>query len=681
MSRISRPFQKVASVLCGLVVVFGSFAIITPVAHAQSTDANAALIAELQAMIAQLVAQLAALTGQQSSDQKYQSAPADSSHPLTLTAPNNGEKWQIGDTHTILWTPYDMSNDQALVNPAADMTAYLEKVTGRGNVNVGKLVYCGKASIHTDLALEECGTGKYAEPGQYYIRLVNNKTGESDRIDRPVTLVARGTLKADIQINGSDVAIAVPAKGATYKASWTSNAEQCRLSGWFSKSEYSSIENLPASGSKTIKVFPNPEGYEDAVYIGCTSSNGIEGSANDYVAVKGGAVVVENPVNEKGTITVTYPNGGEIIGYSPEATKDVPMRIRWNWSVGLSKVSIALYKKDATYKWIVKDLPVNEKAGGEYPVDASFFTSIPYGDDYKIYMIGYKVGGGTVEDKSDRPFSIRSTQVSGDPSITSFQIIGRSVEKGSMDLPFGDPMTISWSTSGPARVALDFICQDDQNVQFIRKSDRQTLGCAKGGIWSYSNDSKGSITLTPVHSKEMKTSNVTFQISLLGEKVPVYASASIGVRLGVPEKAPSTSNSTSTPSGLDVPKGTETQSHAKAIFADWQKNESSYTEVTPMPLSTGSPVHTLLRLVRNCSDSSVVSKSAIRIQDGGYSNYTGSSRYQEQCIDDGSFDQYYDEAKVDGGSGEVSVAPATSQMAGALEALKAALGALSAKLR
>jgi len=220
---------------------------------------------------------------------------------ITVLSPNGGEKWQLGDTHTILWTPYSYNPD---INPSYQVTAYLEKLVNGNFVTVGKIVECGKASIHWDGSLDTCGSNNYPEPGDYYVRVVNNVTGASDRSDKPFTLVAKGTLKADLKINGSDGPITIPEGGATYTISWTSNTEKCSI--YFHNSDpHTRQENLAPSGSMSMKLLPNTNWYIDSISLACSSQTPIEGSASDYVQIL--------PLNT--SVTVVSPNGGEAIDF------------------------------------------------------------------------------------------------------------------------------------------------------------------------------------------------------------------------------------------------------------------------------------------------------------------------------------------------------------------------------
>lgn len=49
------------------------------------------------------------------------------------------------------------------------------------------------------------------------------------------------------------------------------------------------------------------------------------------------------------------------------------------------------------------------------------------------------------------------------------------------------------------------------------------------------------------------------------------------------------------------------------------------------------------RTVRECMSKEIISEQLIFTYNG-YQNYVGGSRYQQQCIDDGSFDTFYEES-------------------------------------
>ncbi len=113
--------------------------------------------------------------------------------PIHVTAPNGGEVWDMGygKLHTITWTPYQYGSNPK--NPSKDVDAYLDRKLGNGKFEeVGMVEPGGKASIHWyDTGLIRNSTGKgtwFADPGEYYIRVVNKKTGATDRSDRAFKL-------------------------------------------------------------------------------------------------------------------------------------------------------------------------------------------------------------------------------------------------------------------------------------------------------------------------------------------------------------------------------------------------------------------------------------------------------------------------------------------------------------
>ncbi|MBI3442597.1 MAG: peptidoglycan-binding protein [Candidatus Sungbacteria bacterium] len=317
---------------------------------------------------------------------------------LTLTAPNGGQQWQINSLHTITWTPYDPNSG---INPAKDVTAYLERLVNGQYVTVGKIIEAGKASIHW---IGEIDTyGNYPPPGDYYIRIVNNRTGESDRSDNPFTLVPAGTLGADIKVNGSDGPITIPAGGADYVVSWQSRASSCSIyNNAASDSGGAQLTNLRPIGSQVMHFTENSQAYAQYISLECLSKSPIEGSASDNVQLLPSAA----------PLTILSPNGGENIDLSQSYA------VTWKVTADIGKVSIALYKNDKWFAWITPSYAVSAGKNFYTWTPSQTISQSDIGSSvFKIYMIGYKNSGGTVEDKSDAPFSIVTTGTGGTFSI------------------------------------------------------------------------------------------------------------------------------------------------------------------------------------------------------------------------------------------------------------------------
>jgi len=327
------------------------------------------------------------------SDAPFSIVAAGQPQSLTLTVPNGGEVWQLETIHTILWTPYAPDyGSTPPVNPTSQVSAYLERYENGGFTRVGKIIESGKASIHWVGELDSYGN--YPKPGDYYVRIENRNTGASDRSDKPFKLVPRNAIVADLKVNGADGPITVPSGGATYNVSWTSNAQNCTI--YNDTLSYGSVgymmSNLPPSGSQLIKLVVNTI---TSLSLVCESKVTIEGSAWDNVQLL-------PSVSTESNINILSPNGGESIGLSDQQT------ISWSSSKDINKVSIALYKNDAFLNWIVTNYPLDESIGGGYTwIPSQTISSSNIGGNvFKIYIIGYKSSGGTVEDKSNAPFSI-----------------------------------------------------------------------------------------------------------------------------------------------------------------------------------------------------------------------------------------------------------------------------------
>lgn len=338
--------------------------------------------------------------------------PVAASTSITVTAPNGGEQWELDTMNTVTWTPYQYNPD---VNPSRDVTAFLERKNPDGSfATVGKIQESGKASIHWYAgelnALD--GPAAKATAGEYYVRVVNNMTGATDRSDKPFSLV---TKSVDLKVNGQDgpafdgkfiyVTTASP-----LKVTWqVKNGTQCNLSGVAEAPGQTSQPLIPvtgAIGSKTVYpilvpaqgVFPG--GILNQVSLTCKNSAGAY--ASDYVQID-----LSQPAAAS-SVRVTSPNGGEVLDPTQTAS------IRWE-AIGVERVSVALYKNEKWTAWIAKDLHTMDacdpKGVCAYSWSPGSLGARPDGDQaYKIYVTGKKIDGtGSVDDKSDAPFSFANT--------------------------------------------------------------------------------------------------------------------------------------------------------------------------------------------------------------------------------------------------------------------------------
>lgn len=316
---------------------------------------------------------------------------AQNNNQITVTAPNGGEKWELGTLQTITWRPYEYYPNA--VNPASDVSAFLEKKVNSNFETVSQIFEEGKASIHTYFrSTTSEGTLKDPVPGEYYVRIVNNKTGATDRSDRAFTLVKN---PIDLKIDGSDGPVSV-APGKAVTASWTSKGMLgCQLHG-----ATALLTDLGPIGS--IEVMPVAQG----ITLYCNKGDD-KVSYNDTVRL--------NFKGADAAIKVLTPNGGEQLPWNQ------PMAIRWSMK-GTNATSLALYKNDKWYAWITRDAAGDKSSDDTYSYHWNpQVADVETGKDiYKIYVLSQKAdGSGSLEDKSDRPFRFTPSNTDQTP-VQSF---------------------------------------------------------------------------------------------------------------------------------------------------------------------------------------------------------------------------------------------------------------------
>ena len=327
---------------------------------------------------------------------------------IAVTAPNGGEQWEIGQLNTITWSPYSYS--PTTINGAQDVTVFLERYDCARAADcfntVGKIMDTGKASLHTYFNINDYQT--WAQPGKYYVRVLNRVTGREDRSDAPFTLLPRSV---DLKINGSDGPVTVSDNQAI-NLSWTTAnytfPSGCILSG-VRAAPGGSIGQIQVSaiGLGTYYAYAPVAGSYTPVGLSC--ADGAKGLAHtDYAGViSAGGSNVASP-------QVTSPNGGEVIPTTYEKTA-----LYWKQS-GLSKVSVALYKSDTWKAWIAKDIDAVSGMMFWQPGLFAGSDEVAAGKVFKIYITGQKADGtGYIDDKSDAPFGFVGTSITVGPKTNA----------------------------------------------------------------------------------------------------------------------------------------------------------------------------------------------------------------------------------------------------------------------
>ena len=326
------------------------------------------------------------------------------STPITVTAPNGGEQWEIGQLNTITWSPYSYA--PTTVNGANDVSVYLERkdenCSGDCFSSVGRVMDTGKASLHTYFNLNDYNT--WAQPGRYYVRAVNNKTGASDLSDAPFTLLPR---PVDLKVNGSDGPLVIY-DNQLLELKWrTTGMKECVIEGALRSSPNG--ERLPpffvdVNGTKSLYayVYSGSDYYNHNIHFTCWTLDGSR-TVSDIIFFNVQA-------NTEVSLRVTSPNGGESIA----ATDATQVKIAWRMDGISTPLSIALYKNDQWLFWIEKNVYLDKSTDGTYSytwvpnAKGPVLPKLVLGGNpgYKIYITGQKADGtGYVDDKSDAPFS------------------------------------------------------------------------------------------------------------------------------------------------------------------------------------------------------------------------------------------------------------------------------------
>lgn len=213
---------------------------------------------------------------------------------LTLVTPPSGETWQIGNSHTISWTP----------NPDSTyVEAFLEVKKGKVFETMAKLIPCAKGSIiwcgAVDTTphdgIEQASTAK---TGQYYLSITDQLTKQTARTRNPIKLVKEGEvvklkLVANLPKNKRveathDTPVTVDSKNITL--SWNANAEACDVDIFPHSDSYPdehilALKRLPRHVTRQTFELPGP--YANyRVFVRCNEDSNIQ-AKSFYVTVKG----------------------------------------------------------------------------------------------------------------------------------------------------------------------------------------------------------------------------------------------------------------------------------------------------------------------------------------------------------------------------------------------------------
>jgi len=223
--------------------------------------------------------------------------------------------------------------------------------------------------------------------------------------------------------------------------------------------------------------------------------------------------------SELPSITVTAPNGGELIPISQNYT------IRWS-QTGINHMSIALYQDDKWVSWINKNVGSDGVAAGEYswgpstPMDP--IAQATLGKVFKIYITGQKAdGSGYVDDKSDAPFGFVSSAQTVAPTLT--------LTASPSTVTAGQSSTLTWSSTNatscaayengsPAQYNPEKVLFNDSSTQAFYETKTYTFTCKGPGGSVTKSVTVNVQTAASIPSVDMKVDDSDGPVALSDNK-------------------------------------------------------------------------------------------------------------------------------------------------------------------
>lgn len=305
---------------------------------------------------------------------------------ITVTSPNGGETWRTGETNTITWKPYQYGPD---INPSYDVTAYLDKKVNGNFVEVGKIMPNGKASIHTHLEIDQYGN--YAEPGEYYVRIVNNKTGANDRSNSSFTIKSQDDPLSNPNINSvspKEIKLGEVTKITLYGSGFNDTLQV----GVTGPGADTSVDDgsVKVSNYGTELSFDFPMSISKAgTYVISVYNYGVEAYDSIEVETTGG---------DEMALSLIRPTGGE------DMTVGETYEINWYASPDIDKVSLGWSLGTGSLNWINGATNIPNTGSFNWDVNVGNFS----GDSrqVKLVIIGYDTGVGSVKVESDDFFTV-----------------------------------------------------------------------------------------------------------------------------------------------------------------------------------------------------------------------------------------------------------------------------------
>ncbi|KKR01144.1 MAG: Outer membrane autotransporter barrel domain protein [Candidatus Nomurabacteria bacterium GW2011_GWF2_40_31] len=312
----------------------------------------------------------------------------------TVLSPNGGEVWQAGSTQTVRWNVGDSSISQVNLT--------LRRVGYTGATNDLYLLASNTGSVTFTLP------SSYAT-GSYFLRIEKSDGTLLDESNSSFTISSTSAQPSNLTITtpsplpnakvGQSYSVNIEATGGVGSYIWALGADSSLPNG---------LSFTAGSSSSVITGTPTIAGtYTFTI----TATSGSQAVAKQFTSTVDPADVVITPaptgctpsqnsvaptasINSVGSITITSPNGGECL------TKGSAKSITWTNSSNINQISIMLKDSNGTGDWIAYNIPNT----GSYSWNVSKWNTT--NTQFKIEIIGYETGVGSVTEGSDNFFTV-----------------------------------------------------------------------------------------------------------------------------------------------------------------------------------------------------------------------------------------------------------------------------------
>ena len=380
-------------------------------------------------------------------------------------------------------TPQNNSSYQATI--IGEVSPYISNVTSDANGNVtvsgarlnltNNLVEVKGVTIKslpdtvTSTAITFKASAYGLTNGSHNIRIVNSQVGNSNTVYFALSMT-----------NQSPSIDTTPPSIPTGLSATAISASQINLA-WNPSTDNVGVVGYKIYRNGTLIASLSTTSYSNTgLLAGTTYSYTVAAldAAGNISSQSSSAVVTTSGTSSPLSLTVTSPNGGETLFVGDTKT------ITWASSSVIDKVSIGWSTGPGSLNWIANNIPNTNSYNWNVNVGNTTNTQ------FKIWMIGYQTGTGSVTDESDNFFAVHS--VANKTDLEIFKLcFGKSVVAGDScaKTDFNADNFVDFLDLGLLKSALKYDMNGDSVIDLRDAADNADLNFLKSCFGQYTASS------------------------------------------------------------------------------------------------------------------------------------------------------------------------------------------------